>query len=160
MPLRISCGIFLAAALAIAIPALDAQTPAKAAQSATKSTALHFRSGAQNRHRATAFRVRADLSTGRRFDNAAKEYRRAIAIGLDHLGNSALPGRITPVRNSCSSKRSRWIQMIRIPPWTCHHRAVFRDMPKRNGHKGGIAEESGNFRARVLLGKIAFAGEL
>src|SRR5437660_9709922 len=88
MPLRISRGIFLAAALALAIPALAAQRPAKKAEPAAGSTtpapgSAAPKTDAEQQH----FDSAQTYQLAGNFDSAAKEYRRAIAIGLDHLGN-------------------------------------------------------------------------
>ena len=88
MPLRISLGIFVACALAFAMPTLAAQAPSKKAESAPKSTASASKSApltadAAQQHfdSAQTYQVAGDS------EGAAREYRRAIAIGLDHLGN-------------------------------------------------------------------------
>src|SRR6202047_4566265 len=88
MPLRISRGIFLAAALALAMPALAAQRPAKKKESAATSTARVPGSAAPKTDAAQQhFDSAQTYQLAGNFDSAAKEYRRAIAIGLDHLGN-------------------------------------------------------------------------
>src|ERR1700693_5192534 len=88
MPLRISRGLFLAAALALAMPALAAQRPAKKAESAATSTApapgiAAPKTDAAQQH----FDSAQTYQLAGNFDSAAKEYRRAIALGLDPLGN-------------------------------------------------------------------------
>jgi tetratricopeptide (TPR) repeat protein len=92
MPLPISRRILVAAALAVAMPAF-CQRPVKRATSSSKSTGPAPRSEAsksvapktdaaqQHFDSAQTFQLAGDL------DSAAKEYRRAIAVGLDHLGN-------------------------------------------------------------------------
>src|SRR6185503_12448060 len=66
----------------------SAQSPTKRAESAPKSRASDTKSvepktdtAQQHFDSAQTYQLAGD------FDNAAKEYRRAIAIGLDHLGN-------------------------------------------------------------------------
>ena len=88
MPLRVSWEMFVAIALAFAMPTFAGQTSAKKAESAAKSTAPASKSAApktdtaqQHFDSAQTYQLAGD------FDGAAKEYRRAIAIGLDHLGN-------------------------------------------------------------------------
>src|SRR6202163_3433515 len=88
MPLRISRGIFLAAALALAMPALAAQRPAKKAEPAASSSApapgtTAPKTDAAQQH----FDSAQTYQLAGNFDSATKEYRQAIAIGLDHLGN-------------------------------------------------------------------------
>jgi len=159
MPLRISCGIFLAAALAIAIPALDAQTPVKAAQSATKSTAPAPRSVApktdtaqQHFESAQTYQLAGDL------DNAAKEYRRAIAIGLDHLGN------LRAARQDYAGAEQLLKQAIAADPDDPDPAVDLAitelysgDMPKaETDAKVVLQKNPEHFRARVLLGKIDF----
>src|SRR5579859_2890218 len=88
MPLPISRGIFVVFALVFVMPIFAAQAPAQKAESAAKSTAPASRSAPpkidsaqQHFDSAQTYQLAGD------FEGAAKEYRRAIAIGLDHLGN-------------------------------------------------------------------------
>jgi len=88
MPLRINHDIFLAATLALVVPVVSAQSPTKRAESASRSRESDTKSvepktdtAQQHFDSAQTYQLAGD------FDNAAKEYRRAIAIGLDHLGN-------------------------------------------------------------------------
>src|SRR5258708_8972358 len=88
MRLRNARGIFLAAALALAMSALAAKRPAKKAESAATSTAPAPGSAAPKTDAAQQhFDSAQTYQLAGNFDSAAKEYRRAIAIGLDHLGN-------------------------------------------------------------------------
>jgi len=93
MPLRISRRIFVAAALAMAIPACLAQTSAPKTKSAAKNTAPASKSAVPKAPVPKADEAQKHFDSAQTFqlagdfDNAAKEYRRAIAIGLDHLGN-------------------------------------------------------------------------
>lgn len=88
MLLAIGRGILVAAGLAVAAPAFAAQAPAKRVDSAARSTArVHgstvpkIDAAQQHFDSAQTFQLAGD------FEHAAKEYRQAIAIGLDHLGN-------------------------------------------------------------------------
>src|SRR5258708_22005848 len=88
MRLRNARGIFLAAALALAMSALAAKRPAKKAESAATSTAPAPGSATPKTDAAQQhFDSAQTYQLAGNFDSAAKEYRRAIAIGLDHLGN-------------------------------------------------------------------------
>src|ERR1700736_2687896 len=88
MPLPPSREIFFASALAFAMPTFAAQTPAKKAESAARSTAPASRSAAPKTDTAQQhFDTAQTYQLAGDFEGAAKEYRRAIAIGLDHLGN-------------------------------------------------------------------------
>jgi tetratricopeptide (TPR) repeat protein len=88
MPLPISRGIFVASALALSTHTFAAQAPAKNAEPTAKSAAPASGSAApktdisqQHFDSAQTYQLAGDL------EGAAKEYRRAIAVGLDHLGN-------------------------------------------------------------------------
>src|ERR1700675_4687431 len=88
MPFRISRGLFVAAALALTMPALAAQRPAKKAEPAASSSAPAPGTAAPKTDAAQQhFDSAQTYQLAGNFDSAAKEYRRAIAIGLDHLGN-------------------------------------------------------------------------
>src|SRR5207302_9332458 len=87
MPLRISRGTFLAAALAIAMPAFAAQKPAKRTKPAARSIAPTPRSATaktdtaqQHFDSAQTYQLAGDG------DRAATQYRRAMANGRQHLG--------------------------------------------------------------------------
>src|SRR5260370_39862144 len=88
MPLACRRGIFVASAWAFAMPPFAAQAPAKKAESPARSTAPASTSAApktdtaqQHFDSAQTYQLAGD------FEGAAKEYRQALAIGLDHLGN-------------------------------------------------------------------------
>jgi tetratricopeptide (TPR) repeat protein len=88
MPLPISRGIFVASALALSthtfaaqVPAKNAEPTAKSAAPASGSTAPKTDISQQHFDSAQTYQLAGDL------EGAAKEYRRAIAMGLDHLGN-------------------------------------------------------------------------
>jgi tetratricopeptide (TPR) repeat protein len=88
MPLRISCGICFTAALALPMSATGAQRPTKKTGVAAGSTipAPESRppetdSAQKHFNSAQTYQLAGD------FDTAGKEYRRVIAVGLDHLGN-------------------------------------------------------------------------
>src|SRR5689334_11421662 len=93
MPPRLNRRILVAALLlSVAMPA-SSQRPAKGAASSAKGTARAPQSAAskspapkpdaaqQHFDSAQTYQLAGDL------DSAAKEYRLAIAVGLDHLGN-------------------------------------------------------------------------
>src|SRR5437868_6831586 len=87
-PLPISRRVLVASALVCAMPNLVAQAPAKKVESvpnntrpAAKSAAPKTDAAQQHFDSAQTFQLAGD------FNGASKEYRQAIAIGLDHLGN-------------------------------------------------------------------------
>jgi tetratricopeptide (TPR) repeat protein len=98
MPLRIRRGIFLASALAVTMPANAAQAPPKKTASTARSSASASRSAVPTTTAPKATPPKPDTAQQHfdsaqtyqlagDFDRATKEYRRAVAIGLDHLGN-------------------------------------------------------------------------
>jgi tetratricopeptide (TPR) repeat protein len=154
---QISGGMFLAAALVFATPAFAAQKPSKAPES-SKSTAPVPRSApktdAAQRHfdSAETYQIAGD------FENAAKEYLRAIAIGLDHLGN------LRAARQDYSSAEQLLKEAIAADPNDpdpALDLAITEfysgDMPKAEmGAKGVLQKNPDHVRALVLLGKIHF----
>jgi tetratricopeptide (TPR) repeat protein len=148
IPLRIRRGIFLAAALAFAMPAFAAQRPASASKSAapkTDTAQQHFDS-------AQTYQLAGD------FDSAAKEYRRAIAIGLDHLGN------LRAARQDYQGAAQLLQQAIAAnpdDPDPAVDLAITElysgDMAKaETDAKAVLQKNPDHVRARVLLGKIDF----
>src|SRR5258708_35011621 len=88
MRLRNARGRFLAAALALGMSALAGKRPAKKAESAATSTAPAPGSAVPKTDAAQQhFDSAQTYQLAGNFDSAAKEYRRAIAIRLHHLGN-------------------------------------------------------------------------
>lgn len=94
MPLPIRRGILVASACAFAMSTWATQAPAQKAKSAGGSAAPASRSvppkadlAQQHFDSAQTYQLAGD------FEGAAKEYRRALAIGLDHLGNLHSAGR-------------------------------------------------------------------
>src|ERR1700757_1576649 len=88
MPLKLSRGTFVACALAFAMPTSPPRPPPKKPPPAAKSNAPASKgdgpktdSAQQHFDSAQTYQLAGD------FDGAVKEYRRAIAIALDHLGN-------------------------------------------------------------------------
>ena len=159
MPLRISRGTCLAAALAFAVPASAVQRPAKAAESAVRSTASAPTSPAakidtaqQHFDSAQTYQLAGD------FDNAAKEYRRAIAIGLDHLGN------LRAARQDYSGAEQLLQQAMAADPDAADPAVDLAitelysgDMLKaETDAKAVLQKNPDHFRAHALLGKIDF----
>ena len=159
MPLRISRGIFLAAALALAMPTFAAQKPAKGAESAAGRAAAASKSAAPKtdtaqRHfdSAQTYQLAGDL------DNAAKEYRRAIAIGIDHLGN------LHAARQDYAGAEQLLQQAIATDaenPDPVVDLAISElysgDMTKAESDaKAVLQKKPDHFRAHVLLGKVHF----
>ncbi len=160
MPLRISRGMCLVAALAITMPVFAAQKPAKRAASTARSTAApNARSAApktdtaqQHFDSAQTYQLAGD------FDNAAKEYRRAISIGLDHLGN--LRG---ARQDYAGAKQLLQQAMVADPdyPDPLVDLAITElysgDMPKAEADAKAVLQKNpDHFRAHALLGKIDF----
>ena len=163
MPLRISRRIFVAAALAVAMPAFS-QRPAKRETSSAKSTAPPLQSAAsksaapktdaaqQHFDSAQTYQLAGDL------DSAAKEYRRAIAVGLDHLGN------LRAARQDYPASKQFLQQAIAAnpdDPDPALDLAIAElysgDMAKaETDAKAVLQQHPDHFRARVLLGKIDF----
>ncbi len=159
MPLPISRGIFVASALAFAMPALAAQAPAKKAESAARSTAPTSRSAApktdtaqQHFDSAQTYQLAGD------FEGSAKEYRRAIAIGLDHLGN------LRAARHDYAGGKQLLQQALAADPDSPDPAVDLAitelysgDMPKaETDAKAVLQKNPDHVRARVLLGKIDF----
>jgi tetratricopeptide (TPR) repeat protein len=159
MPLPISRGIFVACALAFAMPAFAAQAPAKKTESAPKSTASASKSApptadAAQQHfdSAQTYQVAGD------FEGAAKEYRRAIAIGLDHLGN------LRAARHDYASGEQLLQQAVAADPNNPDPAVDLAitelysgDMAKaETDAKAVLQKNPDHVRARVLLGKINF----
>src|ERR1700681_805112 len=159
MPLRISRGIFLAAALALAMPALATQRPAKKAEPAATSTPPAPKSSVpktdtaqQHFDSAQTYQLAGD------FDSAAKEYRRAIAIGLDHLGNLRAARQDYPGAEQLLQQA-----MAKDPddPDPAVDLAITElysgDMAKAETDARAVLQKNpDHFRARALLGKIDF----
>jgi len=162
MPLRISREIFLATAVGFAMPAFAAQSPAKGAKPAASSTVSAPRDAApktdaeqQHFDSAQTYQLAGD------FDSAAKEYRRAIAIGLDHLGNLRAARQDYP-----GAKQLLQQAMAADPddPDPAVDLAITElysgDMPKaETDAKAVLQKNPDHFRTRALLGKIDFLQE-
>src|SRR5579864_3513970 len=159
MPLPIIRGIFVASALAFAMPTLAAQAPAKKAESPARSTAPASRSAAsktdtaqQHFDSAQTYQVAGDLEGG------AKEYRRAIAIGLDHLGN------LRAARHDYAGGERLLQQALGADPDNPDPAVDLAitelysgNMPKaETDAKAVLQRNPDHVRARVLLGKINF----
>ena len=159
MPLRISLGIFVACVLAFGLPTLAAQAPTRKAGPAARSTAAASKSEApktdtaqQHFDSAQTFQLAGD------FDGAAKEYRRAIAIGLDHLGN------LRAARHDYAGGEQLLEQALTADPDNPDPAVDLAitelysgDMPKaETDAKAVLQKNPDHVRARVLLGKIDF----
>jgi tetratricopeptide (TPR) repeat protein len=159
MPLRISRGIFFAAALAIAMPAFSAQKPATRPTSAGRSTAHPANSAApktdtaqQHFDSAQTYQLAGD------FDNAAKEYRLAIAVSLDHLGN------LRAAQQDYAGAEQLLQQAMAADPSNADAAVDLAiaelysgNIPKAKTDANLVLQKNpDHFRARVLLGKIDF----
>jgi tetratricopeptide (TPR) repeat protein len=141
------------------MPAFAAQSPAKGAKpdvgstvSAAKSPAPKTDTAQQHFDSAQTYQIAGD------FDNAAKEYRRAIATGLDHLGN------LRAARQDYSGAEQLLQQAIAADPDDADPAVDLAiselysgDMPKAEGDvKAVLQKNPDHFRALALLGKIDF----
>jgi tetratricopeptide (TPR) repeat protein len=157
--LRISRRIFLAAGLSVAMPALAAQRPAKNAPPAAKSIASAPTNAApktdaaqQHFDSAQTYQLAGD------FDSAAKEYHRAIAIGLDHLGNlraarQDYPGAEHLLQQSIMADPDNPDPAVDLAIAELYSGA----MPKAEADAKAVLQKNPeHFRALALLGKIAF----
>ena len=159
MPLPISRGILFASALAFAMPTFSAQAPAKNGEAAARSTAPSSRSAApktdvaqQHFDSAQTYQLAGD------FEGAAKEYRRAIAIGLDHLGN------LRAARHDYAGAEQLLQQALAADPDNPDPAVDLAitelysgDMPKAvTDAKAVLQKNPEHVRTRILLGKINF----
>jgi tetratricopeptide (TPR) repeat protein len=164
MFLAINRGILLASAMALATPTFAAQSPAKKAPSNAKSGAQASRGAApktqavqgdpaqQHFDSAQTYQLAGD------FDNAAKEYRRAIGIALDHLGN------LRAARQDYARAGQLLEQAISADPDNpdlavdlAITKLYAGDMAKAEADVRAILRKNpDHFRGRVLLGKIDF----
>jgi tetratricopeptide (TPR) repeat protein len=159
MPLRISRGIFLAAALALAMPALAAQRPAKKKESAATSTAPVPGSAAPKTDAAQQhFDSAQTYQLAGNFDSAAKEYRRAVAIGLDHLGNLRAARQDYPAAEQLLQRAMAEDPDDPDPAVDLAITELYSgDMPKAETDARAVLQKNpDHFRARALLGKIDF----
>jgi tetratricopeptide (TPR) repeat protein len=168
-PLRISAGTFFAAGLAFAMSAFADQTPAKKTASTARSTASASKSAAattvapktaepktdtaqQHFDSAQTYQLAGD------FDSAAMEYRRAIAIGLDHLGNlraarQDYPGAEHLLQQSMMADPDNPDPAVDLAITELYS----GDMPKAETDARAVLQKNpDHFRARALLGKIDF----
>jgi tetratricopeptide (TPR) repeat protein len=155
IPLPIRREIFVACALAFAMPTFAAQSPAKKAQSVAKSTAPAApKTDTEQQHfdSAQTFQLAGD------FEGAAKEYRRAIAIGLDHLGN------LRSARHDYAEAVELLQQALATDPDNpdpgvdlAITELYSGDMQKAKSEVKAVLEKNpDHVRTRVLLGKIDF----
>jgi tetratricopeptide (TPR) repeat protein len=159
MPLRISLGIFVACAFAFGLPTLAAQAPTRKAEPAARSTAAASKSEApktdtaqQHFDSAQTFQLAGD------FEGAAKEYRRAIAIGLDHLGNlraarQDYPGAEQLLQQALAADPDNPDSAVDLAITELYS----GDMPKaETDTKAVLQKNPDHVRSHVLLGKIDF----
>ena len=158
MPLPISREIFVACALAFATATCAAQSPAKKAESAGRtavpasSAAPKIDTAQQHFDSAQTYQLAAD------FEGAAKEYRRAIAIGLDHLGN------LRNARRDYAGAEELLQQATATDPDNpdpvvdlAITELYSGDMQKaKTDAKAALQRNPDHVRTRVLLGKIDF----
>lgn len=157
MPLPISRGIFVACVLAFAVPPLAAQATPKKAESAAKSSAPATKSTAPNTDAAQQhFDSAQTYQLAGDFEAAAKEYRRAIAVGLDHLGN------LRNARHDYTGAEKLLQQALAADPENPDPAVDLAitelysgDIPKaETDAKAVLQKNSDHVRARVLVGKI------
>ena len=159
MLLAICRGMLVAAGLALAMPTSAAQVPANKPDSVAKSSASASRNAApkidaaqQHFDSAQTYQLAGD------FEHATKEYRQAIAIGLDHLGN------LRTANHDYAAAEQLFQQALRADP---DNPEPAVDLAITNLYSGEIEKAETNtqavlqknpdhVRARVLLGKIDF----
>lgn len=151
--------MFVASVLAFAMPPVVSQTPVKKAEPATKSRTQASKSTSpkadaaqQHFDSAQTYQLAGD------FDGAAKEYRRAIAVGLDHLGN------LRSARRDYTEAAQFLQKAIATDPDNPDPAVDLAitelysgDMQKaETDAKAALKKNPEHVRARVLLGKIRF----
>ena len=156
---RISMGMFVACALAFAMPTVAGQAPAKKAESPAKNAGPGSKTeppktdaAQQHFDSAQTFQLAGD------FDGAAKEYRRAIAIGLDHLGNLRAAQRDYPGSEQLLQQALAADPENPDPAVDLAITELYSgDMKKAESDARAVLQKHpDHVRARVLLGKIDF----
>jgi len=159
MLLQISRGILVASALAFAMQTLAAQAPGKKPKSPPKSTATVSSSTAPKAdHAQQHFDSAQTYQLAEDFEGASKEYRRAIAIGLDHLGN------LRSARHDYVGAEQLLQQALTADPDNpdpaldlAITELYSGDLPKaQTDAKAVLQKNPDHFRTRILLGKIDF----
>lgn len=158
MPLRITCRTLLSAALAVAMPAFAARTSADTAATARSASPASRGAAPKTDAAQQHFDSAQTYQLAGNFDSAATEYRRAITIALDHLGN------LRAARQDYSAAEQLLQQAIAADPDDPDPAVDLAiaelysgDMPKAEADtKAVLQKDSGHVRARVLLGKINF----
>jgi tetratricopeptide (TPR) repeat protein len=167
MPLRISRRVFVAAALAVAMPVFSQKPVKRATTSSAKRTAPAPQSAAsksaapktdaaqQHFDSAQTYQLAGDL------DSAAKEYRRAIAVGLDHLGNLRAARQDYPGAKQFLQQAIAANPDDQDPALDLAITELYSgDMAKAKTDAKAVLQKSPDHpRARVLLGKINFLQE-
>jgi tetratricopeptide (TPR) repeat protein len=143
----------------LSMPALAAQRPAKKAEPAARSTAPVPGSAApktdaaqQHFDSAQTYQLAGD------FEGAAKEYRRAIAIGLDHLGNLRAARQDYPAAEQLLQQALAADPDNPDPAVDLAITELYSgDVPKAETDAKAVRQKNpDHVRAHVLLGKIDF----
>src|ERR1041385_2300972 len=159
IPLPLRYGILFGAALAFAVPRVGAQGPVQKSEARARNTASAPESASrktdiaqQDFDSAQTYQLAGDL------DSAANEYRKAIAAGLDHLGN------LRAARQDYSGAEQLLQQALAANPNDTDARVDLAISELYSGEMSNSEKEvkavlqtnPDHFRAHALLGKIDF----